>query len=277
MRLTPATTHERAGDPLECVAIAECVYDETIDGYLISLGVGGPALEVAAIELPAYVGGSDLQDLFHVVDDTLAIVIADVAGDGMPTEALRSYVRTLVRSVCAISPTPEAALTRANRTLRHARLGITATVFLGWLDVRTGRLRHANAGHPHPLRVSSNGEVRLLGEVTGPLLGTQDSVVYGFGTETLALGETIVLYTDGMIEVDGAARRFRCDQGLAAFLSQHADEPLRDLCAAISHADEPDPAGHRRRDDATLLAVRWKGPVLAARPVVLGRRPIAIA
>ena len=276
MRFTHAGIHERSHDPLECVAIAECVYDEAIDGYLISLGVGGPALEVAAIELPAFVGGSDLQDLFHVHDDTLAIVIADVAGDGMPTESLRAYVRTLLRSVCAVSPTPDAALTRANRTLRLARLGITATVFLGWLDVRTGQLRHANVGHPHPLRVSSHGDVRLLGEVTGPRLGTRDASDYGFGTETLALNETLVLYTDGMIELNGAARRIRGDQGLAAFLSGHAEEPLRDLCAAISRADQPD-QGVRRRDDATLLAVRWKGPMMAARPVMVDRRTIATA
>jgi sigma-B regulation protein RsbU (phosphoserine phosphatase) len=274
MRFTHAGIHERSSDPLECVAIAECVYDEAIDGYLMSLGVGGPALEVAAIELPAFVGGSDLQDLFHVFDDTLAIVIADVAGDGMPTESLRAYLRTLLRSVCAISPTPEEALTRANRTLRLARLGITATAFLGWLDVRTGQLRHANAGHPHPLRVSSTGEVRLLGEVTGPRLGARDASDYGFGTGALALGETLVLYTDGMIELDGAARRIRGDQGLAAFLSEHAGEPLRDLCDAISRADDSDPAV-RRRDDATLLAVRWKGPLMADRPVIVGRRAIA--
>lgn len=219
-----------------------------------------PCVEIGSISLPAPAGGCDVYDVFRVSEDTLAVVIADTWCVGASRSALGAFTRSMVRDLSSISRSPEEVVARLGRMLCDARLAAAVvSLFLGWLDLRAGRLQHANAGHPHPLRVTLGGEVRSFGEVTGPSLGVEDGAFHTGGIVTLEPGETVVLYTDGVVESRGAARRFLGDKGLADILMGHAARPAASICEAIAREITPDPAAPRD-EDATILAVRWEGP-----------------
>ena len=223
-------------------------------------GSGAPGVEIAAVTLPGRFGPNDLHDTIRVTDDVLALVVADIWCGGTPAGALRAFIRSIVRDLCSFGRTPGGVLTHLNRMLVDARLeGALATLFLGWLDLRTGHLLHANAGHPHPLRVTLGGEVRSFGEVTGPTLGVQDIPVYTGGDAMLEPGETVLMYTDGVVENDVGARRFLGAQGLAAVLEQHAARTTTAMCAAVAREIMPVFSG-KSDEDATIFAVRWDGP-----------------
>jgi serine phosphatase RsbU (regulator of sigma subunit) len=219
-----------------------------------------PGVEIGSFSLSAHAGACDVHDVFRVSEDTLALVIADTWCVGAPRGALSTFTRSMVRDLCSISRSPEEAVARLGRMLCDARLeAVIVTLFLGWLDLRAGRLQHANAGHPHPLRVTLGGEVRSFGEVTGPSLGVEDGAFHAGGIVTLEPGETAILYTDGVVESRGAARRFLGDKGLADILMGHAARPAAAICDAVAREITPDPGGPRD-EDATILAVRWEGP-----------------
>jgi len=219
-----------------------------------------PCVEIGSIALSAHAGACDVHDVFRVSEDTLALVIADTWCVGAPRTALGAFTRSMVRDLSSISRSPEEVMARLGRMLCDARLeAAIVTLFLGWLDLRVGRLHHANAGHPHPLRVTLGGEVRSFGEVTGPSLGVDDCAFHTGGVVTLEPGETVVLYTDGVVESRGAARRFLGDKGLADILMGHAARPAAAISQAVARAISPDPAAPRD-EDATILAVRWEGP-----------------
>jgi len=220
-----------------------------------------PGVEIGSFSLPAHAGACDVHDVFQISEDTLALFIADTWCVGAPRGALSAFTRSMVRDLCSISRSPEEVVARLGRMLTDARLAaVIVTLFLGWLDLRAGRLHHANAGHPHPLRVTLGGEVRSFGEVTGPSLGVEDAAFHAGGIITLDPGETAVLYTDGVVESRGAARRFLGDKGLADILMGHAARPAASICDAVAREISPDPNGPRD-EDATILAVRWEGPL----------------
>lgn len=233
------------------------------DGVPALAGDAGSPVEIGAVELPARVVSGDFHGAFMVADDVLALAIADISGKGVPAGVLRAFTSSMVRSVSSFSASPEAVLTRVNQMIHGARLeALYVTIFLGWLDLPTGRLRYANAGHPCPFRISAAGNVRPLGEVTGPILGILDDVSFGAGEERLDPGEVVFMYTDGVTEARNASGRFIGPRGLGTLLARHATAPVSSMCAAVAEAVDAH-GGGSRHDDATLLAVRWNGGVAA--------------
>ena len=229
---------------------------------------GGPGLlpssdrgtfQVATRELPARVVSGDLADAFELPGGEVALVLADVSGKGIPAGVLRAFTRSIVRHVAHCSATPGETLARVNGILHDARLdAMFVSLFLGWLDPPTGRLRYANAGHPSPLRFSAGVPPRPFAAATGPILGILGLREFATEEARLDRGETVLLYTDGVAEARNAAGRFLGTRPLAALLTRHATDPLEDLCDEVAWAVDDFQAG-RRHDDATLLALRWLG------------------
>ncbi len=224
-----------------------------------ALGSLAQSLELDATELPAHVVSGDFWDAFPLSGDTVAVAIADISGKGVPAGVLRAFTRSMVRNVSLFSDSPEDVLDRVNRMLLDVRLeAMYVTLFLGWLHLPSGLLRYANAAHPRPFRIGARGRPSPLGEVTGPILGILDGLAFGGGELQLAIGDTLVLYTDGVTESRGAGGRFLGTQGLSALLERQARRSVTELNAAIAAAVDRHQAG-RRHDDATILTLRWNG------------------
>jgi sigma-B regulation protein RsbU (phosphoserine phosphatase) len=164
--------------------------------------------------------------------------------------------RSVIRNICAYSDSPGDALSRVHKILFEADLdSMFLSIFLGYLDLRSGAFRYANAGHPVPYRIAADGEVLPFGTVTGPVLGILDVGRYAEQEERLGRGEALLVYTDGITEAKSPLGEFYGDARLRDLLAQHADAPVAELCSSVAAAIDEFQGGIRH-DDATLLAVR---------------------
>jgi sigma-B regulation protein RsbU (phosphoserine phosphatase) len=209
--------------------------------------------EVHTADSPARVVSGDYSDHFMVREGILALVMADVSGKGVPAALLKGVVRSVLRNVSSCSASPGEVLTRLNRILVEAELGsMYVTIFLGWYDLRQGRIRLANAGHPLPYLLERSGRVRAFGDVTGPILGILERQRFAEAEEGIEAGERLVLYTDGVTEAQAPDGALFGHSRLMRLLAQHASWPAEHLCARLRSTVE-DFQEHRPHDDATFL------------------------
>jgi serine phosphatase RsbU (regulator of sigma subunit) len=171
---------------------------------------------------PARVVGGDLYDFLPLPDGNFALVIGDVAGEGVPAALLMATIRTIIRSVVAQGATaPSDVLARSNNLLYpDTPHNLFVTCLFAVLDPLTGRLRYANAGHVAPLhRRSLDGRVEQL-RARGMPLGLIPEAVYEEKEATLEFGETVLFYSDGLVEAHDAHREMFDVPRLAAVAAQ---------------------------------------------------------
>lgn len=207
-------------------------------------------VEFAARYLPA--GGEVAGDWWEaqpLADGSVLIGIGDAAGHGLTAVSQMSALRHGGRALSVLVDSPALLLTALNRELNGRDSGFATAVY-GRLDPATGELRWSSAGHVPPLKVGAGGAVTVLASPGSPPLGTPWPEEAHDELLELRPGETLVLYTDGVIE----RRRELLDDGLArlaATLAGHAGKPLAELADAVvdEHCGEP-------IDDCCLLLVR---------------------
>ncbi len=217
---------------------------------------GRPGMELHALDLTERLASGDYGDFFFLSDTVLALVLADVSGKGVPAAVLRGVTRSVIRFLAPSSHSPGETLARANRILCGARLGpMFVTLYLGWYEVASGKLSYANAGHPVPYRLSPDGKVATMGEVTGPILGILEEREYATLECRLDIGDRLVLLTDGITEARSPQGDFFGGARLAGALASHATLGLADFCAALAAGVRAFQGG-RPQDDATILALR---------------------
>jgi sigma-B regulation protein RsbU (phosphoserine phosphatase) len=214
------------------------------------------AIDLHAMELTSRLATGDFCDYFMLDDSELAVVMADVSGKGIPAAVLRGVTRSVLRQIASVSASPGSTLARLNRILSEADLGsMFLTLFLGQYRTQTGLLRYANAGHPPPLRIGRGGEVEPFGEVTGPILGILDSRTYADREEWLAVGDKLVLFTDGVTEARNRLGEFFAPRRLRECLVGQAAAAPAAVCAALRTRVLEFRHG-RVQDDATVLVLQ---------------------
>jgi len=201
--------------------------------------------------------GGDFYDLFEV-GDRLAVVTGDISGKGIHAAVLTSLVRHTLQAF-AEEPgrSPARIVGRTNNVLeRESQTETFATIFLGMVERATGRLTYCNAGHTTCAVLGQNGEVRQL-PANSSLVGAFRDVEFCDSDERLAPGETLFLYTDGLIDANGEVGRFG-EARLFESLRVHAgDEPgalVDSVLAEVTAFSRGDLA-----DDVCVLALRWLG------------------
>ena len=201
--------------------------------------------------------GGDLFDVFMLGEHRLALIIGDVCGKGVPASLFMAVTLTVLRLATQAGGEVAEILKRANAMLYAQNpSALFATVFLGVLDLRTGRLDYGNCGHNAPYRVR-------VGERCAPLPGSGTPLgifpvkIVRPQTAQLAPGETLFLYTDGVTEcLDPAGAEFG-DERLVEILSLSKRAPPAELCRAVTAEVARFAAGAEPFDDITCLAVRW--------------------
>ncbi|WP_433391027.1 SpoIIE family protein phosphatase [Micromonospora sp. KLBMP9576] len=213
-------------------------------------------LELAARYQPAAdrveVGG-DWYDAFHQPGGDLIAAIGDVAGHDIEAAATMGQLRNLVRGNAYGRPDAvDELMIRLDETIRGLRIPAAATATLVRLsadDAGGQRVSWCNAGHPPPLVVRAGGAVQVLAGMPEPLLGLNRAVRRSSRHTHLATGDTLLLYTDGLIE-----RRDRSiDEGMAELVARLDGThrlPLDEFCDLLLTT------AHHREDDVALLAVR---------------------
>jgi serine phosphatase RsbU (regulator of sigma subunit) len=217
-------------------------------------------VELAARYVPAAAAnqvGGDWYDAVNVPDDGLAFVIGDVAGHDIEAAATMGQVRSILRGLLVDSPQPPAQMiTRLDAALARLGMPTCSSLVLAMLhehpaDPSARRLSWASAGHPAPVRVRADGGSELLKGEPDLLLGIPLDLPRHTWHADLEAGDTLVLYTDGLIQRPGR-RLAEGQQQLMRSAEQHHRLPLAQTLEGILRdlvTDAPD-------DDCAVLAVR---------------------
>ncbi|MFQ1002603.1 PP2C family protein-serine/threonine phosphatase [Modestobacter sp. SSW1-42] len=217
-----------------------------------------PGVEMAVRYLPAMqhaqVGG-DWYDAFPLADGTTMLVIGDVAGHDVAAAATMAQARGVLRGIAStVGSSPAAVLDAMDRALLQLRVETLMTVTAATLrrepDGGSTTLTWSNAGHPPPVLTGADGAVAVLRRPTDLLLGISPKVPRTDHTVQLSPGDTVLLYTDGLVERRGST----LDEGtawLVEALAPLAGRPLEELCDALLEG-----MAGAVPDDVAVLAVR---------------------
>ena len=215
--------------------------------------------EIFASMDPAKEVGGDFYDFFFVDSDNLCFLIADVADKGVPAALYMMVAKTLLKSEGQRLGEPDQILTCVNRILAEDNERcMFASVFCAILDVRSGEVRFANAGHNPPLLIGAGG-VRFLPVQPGFMLGPVPETVYAAERVTLRAGDTIFLYTDGVTEARSPADAAYGDGQLRGALAEVAQADPAGMIHHVRREVRRHAAGAPQSDDVTMLAIRYRG------------------
>jgi PAS domain S-box-containing protein len=219
-----------------------------------------PALDLGVAYRPAVAGlevGGDWYDAFWLGEQRIGIVVGDVVGRGIGAGATMGQLRSAVRALASTGLAPGALLDGLDAYARRHGVGQMTTVAYAEIDLATGDVRWACAGHPPPaVAPAARGPLAYAwdGRST-PLDASAEPSRRPQGRLTLTPGGLLVLFTDGLFE-----RMDRpLQEGLDALLTEidhHRALPAAELADAVTTAAL---AGRQTSDDACLLALRWKG------------------
>ena len=222
---------------------------------------GDRRARVAALLEPARSVGGDFYDCFPLDERRVFVAVADVSGKGLPAALFMAAVKSQLKaealrggSVGEVLARTEGAIARENP--EH----LFVTVFAAVLDLSTGELEHANAGHEAPFARAPRGMPERFGASGGPPLGVIDGYAYPTGRRTLAAGEWICVVSDGVTEAMNAHREFFTAERLRATLTRLGEEAApEDVVRRVRGDVARFAQGAEAADDITLLALRWEG------------------
>ena len=155
---------------------------------------------ICATMNPAKEVGGDFYDFFFVDDDNLALVIGDVSDKGIPASLFMVVTKTLIKDHAILGLSPKEVFTCVNERLcMNNEMGLFVTAWLGIINLKTGVMSYANAGHNPPL-ICSDGKAEFIRDRHGFVLAGLDSTIYEQNTITLKRNDRLVLYTDGVTD-----------------------------------------------------------------------------
>ncbi len=211
--------------------------------------------------------GGDFYDFYFIAEDKLAFLVADVSGKGIPAAMFMMRAKTLIKSLAESGMEVNEVFTEANAGLcENNDANMFVTAWLGVLDLNTGVVEYANAGHNPPLVKSAaalngepqNGEFTYLKSRPGFVLAGMEGIRYRKNAFRLSPGDVIFLYTDGVTEATDAQERLYGEDRLRAFLNA-SDYPPEELCAAVKADIDAFVGDAPQFDDITMLALKYKG------------------
>ena len=215
-----------------------------------------PEFDLYASMCPAKEVGGDFYDFFMVDGNTLAVVIADVSGKGVPAALFMVISKTIIKNISQYGKSPAAILETVNNLLcENNEADMFVTAFYGHLDIPTGKFTFVNAGHNPPL-IRKDGQLQWLQEKSGFVLAMMEDISYKQYDVSLNPGDELFLYTDGIVEAMNNEEELFGNERLLNAVQNYCDLPLRDLTLAISREVGDFEEGAEQTDDITMLALR---------------------
>ena len=201
--------------------------------------------------------GGDLYDFFLLDDHHLFFSIGDVAGKGVPAALFMAVSKTLMKGVAEQHLTPSQILAKVNHELfvDNDQM-LFVTVFCAILDLRTGELQYSNAGHPPPLLFRRAQDVSWAELPPGIVLGITDDPDYETRTLTLGPQDTLLLYTDGVVEAVNPGQEQFGSPALKEWLADNRALPPGELVQGLYREIIRYAGTGQLDDDFTVLAIR---------------------
>ena len=208
---------------------------------------------------PAKEVGGDFYDFFLIDDDHLVLVIADVSGKGVPAALFMMSSMILLRDRALMGGTPSEILEFVNeRICEKNPLEMFVTVWLGILEISTGKLSCANAGHERPeLKIGNAFE--LVKDKHGFILGSLEGMEYETYDIQLHKGDTVFVYTDGIAEATDSSDELFGTVRLTEALNTVPDASPEELIAAVGKAVDDFVGDAPQFDDLTMLCLKYNG------------------
>lgn len=221
-------------------------------GLLLEAVPSLPGWEISAVSLPARDLGGDLYDFLPISRNQHGLMIGDVSGKGLPAALRMAVARTVFRheARCGRAPGPTLAATNLG-VLSEIPQGMV-TMLYATLDLESGWLQIANAGHNYPLLV--NGSVQEI-ELSGLPLGVDCDSEYSEEGTLLQHGDVVIFYTDGVVEATNPQAEMFGHERLMALLAEHGRRKPRALVAMLLHEVRAW-SQHTQSDDITVVIVR---------------------
>ena len=209
---------------------------------------------------PAKEVGGDFYDYFLIDDDHLGLVIADVSGKGVPAALFMMASKIILQSVAMLGNSPAEILTKTNEALcSNNEAEMFVTVWMGILELSTGRLTAANAGHEYPALKLPNGQFELYKDKHGFVIGNMPEYRYKEYELTLEPGAKIFVYTDGVPEATNAQKELFGTQRMIDALNEQPEitpqEILQNVRTSVNNFVED----AEQFDDLTMLCLEYKG------------------
>ena len=215
--------------------------------------------EIYAIMEPAKHVGGDFYDFFFVGADKLVLVIADVSGKGIPAALFMMRSKTAIRTVAEKGLSPGNIIQKVNKELCEGNdEGMFVTVWIGIIDLKTGVMKCANAGHEYPM-IGRNGQYDIFSDKHTMILGVMDTYDFSEYDITLQPGDSIFVYTDGVPEAINVEEEQYGLERLKVVLNDHSGEPLQELLPAVFKDTGEYSVGMDQFDDITMLGFKYLG------------------
>jgi adenylate cyclase len=223
-----------------------------------------PEIDICACIEPARIVGGDLYDYLLIDQDRrLFFAIADVSGKGAPAALLMAATKEVMReAVLKFGTALDHILAEANQKTAIASTdlqtegGVFVTTFVGVLELKSGEVSYASAGHDSPFILGSDRGLRKLTTEGGPPLGAADNFLYPIDRDRIAPGEVLLLYTDGVTEAENADHALYGHNRLAETLAKAPTNDARNLVAAVIDDVRRFTGEAEQADDVTVLALR---------------------
>ena len=210
--------------------------------------------DLYAMMEPAKEVGGDFYDFFFVNRDTLALVIADVSGKGVPAAMFMMRGKTALRGLAESGDSPAEILYKANNALcegNDAEMFITA--WIGLMNLRTGRMKCANAGHEYPMLMRAGGSYRLMRDPHGPALAGFEGQRFEEYEIRLKPGDRLFVYTDGIPEAQDEQEEQYDNSRLLRGLNNLKDLPMKKVLPAVRQDIRSFVGTAGQFDDITML------------------------
>lgn len=216
----------------------------------------------AAVNLPFQAVGGDLYDLWSVQEKghgpRLHLAVGDISGKGLPASLMMTQLSAFLRAMAdrRVPDWGELA-NRLNARMNEVRDRFRyATLFAASLNPTNGDFRFVNCGHNPPLLIPADGSPARRLQPTGPMVGLLPGACFCEGRSRLHLGDTLVVFTDGMVEAESLEGRDLGDEPLVEVVRAHPEAPAEELLERLLARTFEHMEGGGFKDDVTLMVVK---------------------
>ena len=222
---------------------------------------GRPEIDIFASMDPMRKVGGDFYDFFFVDEDHLCLVIADVSGKGIPAALYMMMSKIILADSAKMGKTPAQILSDANEAIyANNRENMFVTVWVGILEISTGRLTTANAGHEYPALMDGSGRFELLKDDHNTVIGLLPNQEFAECTLRLTPGSKLYVYTDGVTEATSGANGLFGLTRLLEALNRNPGASPEGVLRSVRQAVDEFVQGAEQADDITMMCLEYKGP-----------------
>ncbi|MBO5928030.1 MAG: SpoIIE family protein phosphatase, partial [Clostridia bacterium] len=203
--------------------------------------------------------GGDFYDFYKLNENTVAFLVADVSGKGIPAAMFMMTAKTIIKDLAERGLSVNEVLTQANEKLcENNESGMFVTAWMGILDINSGKLQFANAGHNPPLLKRANGTFEYLKTRAGLVLAGMEGIKYRSNEITLCAGDRLFLYTDGVTEATNTENQLYGEERLLEFMNKSLNLEATAVLPMLKANIDEFVGKAPQFDDITMLTFDYK-------------------